>query len=264
MGSTDPDRFRSSDLIKADIEEGPQILKLHGPDFEYSNFADQQRLLAGRDVRAIVDAGANVGNTVAVYMDLFPKAQVYAFEPYPPTHQVLKERFQDNPQLHAFKLALGARCEEGSLQTNEYDDTNSLLRRPEGGRRYWAADNIPCDSVPVDIISLDEFSRHHVLEHIDILKLDIQGGEGQALKGAQNLLLHQRIDLIFTEVFFVPHYEGALLFHALTTLLSGFGYSLYNMTHFVHGRNGQLRFGDALYVSSKIRDAVIDAYPQEG
>jgi hypothetical protein len=115
----------------------------------------------------------------------------------------------------------------------------------------------------VDIITLDEFTREHELEHIDILKLDIQGGEVQALMGAHELLLHHQIDLIFTEVFFVPHYEGALLFHGLTTLLLGFGYSLYNITHFVRGRNGQLRFGDALYVSPEIRYGVIDAHPEE-
>ena len=238
-------------------------MKLHGADFVYSDFADQKRLLAGREVRAIVDAGANIGNTVALYMDLFPEAHVYAFEPSPRTYGQLKQRFKDNRQIRPYRLALGARCEEGSLQMNEYDDTNSLLRRPESGRRYWAADNIPRDTVRVDVISLDEFTREHLLEHIDILKLDIQGGEGQALKGAQGLLSYKRIDLIFTEVFFVPHYEGALLFHTLTALLSDFGYSLYNITHLVRGQNGQLRFGDALYVSSEMRDAVIDAYPQE-
>jgi hypothetical protein len=54
-------------------------MKLHEPDFVSSDFVDQQRLLVGREVRAIVDAGANVGNTVALYMGLFPEAEMYAF-----------------------------------------------------------------------------------------------------------------------------------------------------------------------------------------
>jgi hypothetical protein len=48
-------------------------MKLHGADFVYSDFGDQQRLFAGREVRTIVDAAANIGNTVALYLDRFQK-----------------------------------------------------------------------------------------------------------------------------------------------------------------------------------------------
>ena len=61
-------------------------VKLHGKDFAIDDFADQQKLMSGRPVRIIVDAGANIGNTIAVYTSLFPESEVYAFEPYPPTY----------------------------------------------------------------------------------------------------------------------------------------------------------------------------------
>lgn len=111
--------------------------------------------------------------------------------------------------------------------------------------------------------TLDDFTSLEGISHVNILKLDIQGGEGDALAGARNLLSNSRIDLIFSEVFFTPHYEGASLFHEITGYLAGYEYSLYNLRHMVSGDNGQLRFADALYVSRQIRANHIDARPPE-
>jgi FkbM family methyltransferase len=238
-------------------------LKLHGSDFAYSDFADQQKLLAGRDVRVVVDVGANIGNTVAVYAGLFPAAEVYALEPYPPVYEKLAERFRENPRVHPFSLALGAARKQAQLHVNEYVDTNSLLPRPIESRRYYAADNRPRGTALVNITTLDSFAAEQGFQHIDILKLDIQGGEGNALRGGQTLLRTGRVSVIFSEVFFVAHYQDALLFHELTAFLAGFGFSLFNLCHLTFGRNGQLRFADAVYVNAEFRRTVIDASPEE-
>jgi FkbM family methyltransferase len=223
----------------------------------------QQRLLAGRPVQVIVDGGANAGNTVAVYTELFPEAQLYAFEAYQATFGELANRWAGHDRVNTFPLALGAMHERRELYLNEYDDTNSLLPRPSDARRYYAADNMPVGTTRVDVISLDEFAERYGITRINILKLDIQGGERDALLGAGSLLQEGRIDLIFSEVFFVPHYEQAALFHELTAQLDAFGYSVYTLSHLVFGHNGQLRFADALYVSPDIRRTVIDSYPNE-
>ena len=39
-----------------------------------------------------------------------------------------------------------------------------------------------------------------ILADIDILKMDIQGGEFSALRGAENLLKEKRIKLIYLEI----------------------------------------------------------------
>ena len=49
------------------------------------------------------------------------------------------------------------------------------------------------------------------------------------------------------------------MFHELTEFLERFGYTVYNLFHLVTAQNGQLRFGDALFVSPNIRAAVVDA-----
>lgn len=211
----------------------------------------------------IVDVGANVGNTVAEYRSVFPDAHVYAIEPFEPMYEKLLVRYRGDGRVHPFNLAVGSIAKTQTLYLNEYADTNSLLPRPSRGRRYYAADNLAVGNTPVQVITLDDFARQNQILHIDILKLDIQGGEADALAGARELLSDSRIDLILSEVFFVPHYEGARLFHEITAQLAKYRYTLYHLTHLISARNGQLRFADAIYVSASIRENVIDAWPAE-
>lgn len=233
-------------------------MKLHAPDFEIGDFQAQLALLESAP-RVILDVGANVGNTVHAYRNIFPQAEVYALEPFPQIYEQLKTRFIADSHVHPFCLAAGRKPQSKPLYVNEYADTNSLLPRPTGSRRYYAADNVPVGTVPAEVTTLDEFALQQGISRIDILKLDIQGGEGDALAGARNLLSASQIDLIFSEVFFTPHYEGAPLFQEIADYLAAYGYSLFNLTHLVSGKNGQLRFADALFVSQRIRADNIDA-----
>jgi hypothetical protein len=93
--------------------------------------------------------------------------------------------------------------------------------------------------------------------------MDIQGGELGALRGARGLLERGAIRVIFTEAMFVPHYEGAPLYHDLAAYLAGFGYSLYDLFLAAHGNNGQLRYGDAIFVSARTRREVVDQQAPE-
>lgn len=238
-------------------------MKLHGSYIEEQSFGEQQRLLSGREVRVILDVGANVGTTVAKYAESFPQSEIFGFEPYPPAFEKLAGRFLGQDRIHLFPYAISAEAHSPCLYINEYADTNSLLPRPSAARRYYASDNLPRGTVVVSAITLDDFAREHQLERVGILKLDIQGGEGSALAGAKSLLERQQIDLIFSEVLFAPHYEGALHFHELTSFLEQFGYTLFNVHDLTWGRNGQLRFADAIYVSRELRRNVIDAEPEE-
>ena len=116
----------------------------------------------------------------------------------------------------------------------------------------------PKGTLEVATISLDSFVGAQQLGAVDILKFDIQGGELMALQGATGLLRSGKTALIYTEVFFVPHYEGAPVFHDISALLAGFGYSLFDLYDLHRAGNGQIRYADALFVSSAIRQGVID------
>ena len=52
----------------------------------------------------------------------------------------------------------------------------------------------------VPTVSLDDFCEDHAIDRIDLLKLDIQGHEPQALAGAAHLLSTARIGTLFIEL----------------------------------------------------------------
>ncbi len=98
---------------------------------------------------------------------------------------------------------------------------------------------------------------------IHFLKLDTQGAESSILRGAQRMLCTAAIDVIYTEFFLVPHYEGAAMLDQLWAQLSAYGYTIFDLFKGPYGRNGQLRFGDAIFVSPRVRAQVLDAFPDE-
>lgn len=61
----------------------------------------------------------------------------------------------------------------------------------------------------------------------------------------------------------MPHYEGAALFHEICLYLADFNYSLFKLFLTREGLNGQLRFGDAILISPKLRKKLVDRFPVE-
>ena len=84
-----------------------------------------------------------------------------------------------------------------------------------------------------------------------------------ALRGATEKLNQGLIALIYTEVTFVPYYEGGAMFYEICNFLSGYEYTLFDIYNTAHARNGQLRFADAIFVSPQIRRDVIDSSDPE-
>jgi FkbM family methyltransferase len=224
-----------------------------------------QRLLAPRAAEPlhIVDGGANLGEMTAQLLRAYPAAQVTAFEPAPATYARLARRFAGEPRVRTLPLALGATPGEMDFHVNRHCGTNSLFPRFLGGRRYFSAEDAPLETIRVPVTTLDRQAAERAIDHIDLLKLDTQGAELQILRGAQTLLQRQAIDLIYSEFFVIPHYQGAPLLWQLWQLLDGLGYSMFDLFKGPHGRNGQWRFGDALFVSARFRERVLDAFPAE-
>lgn len=144
-----------------------------------------RKLLGPRKISTCVDIGANVGSYTSELLRQFPDAQVYSFEPSETNVAKLRARFSDMARVHLVPCAVSD-CEgEANLYSNEPGSgLASLLKR---------------DLDYLDI-SFDEFELVRTLRFddfwhqemkstpIDILKLDIEGMELSALKGAEQAL----------------------------------------------------------------------------
>ena len=84
----------------------------------------------------------------------------------------------------------------------------------------------------------------------------IQGGEREASIGARKLLLESRIDVIYSEVSFVPLYSNQPLFGDLAGDLAKSDYKLHLIfDQNVNGITGRPLQADALFVSPQLHES---------
>lgn len=217
-------------------------------------FKAQTRFFDRNSSLTIVDAGVHLGHSSREYLDAFPHCRVFGFEPEEKNFAAATAMLAPyGSRMTLLKNALSERDATDLLQVNTHDGTHSLLEIGDG--RYWEG---PAETVrrqQVDTVSLDTFSAARRLETVDILKMDIQGGELQALKGAAGLLGRGAISVIALEVLFKPLYKAQPLFWEVADHLRSFGYGLHGLfeCHY-HARNPNvLSWADAIFTAPRLQ-----------
>jgi len=215
-------------------------------------FQAQKRFFGNNAGLVIFDVGAYIGEVTATYKRVFPHATIYCFEPFDYSFQKLMRLSTDN-SIRPHQIAVSDTVGTTKLHVNVDPSCNSLFPIAKHSVRYYpkAAENI--ETIEIDTTTIDQFCSTENISQIDILKLDVEGAEIRALKGASDKLSKHAISIIYTEVMFIRRYEGGCLFHELTTLLEYYGYLLFDVYNLKRAKNGQLRWGNAIFVSSKAR-----------
>lgn len=221
------------------------IQSLKKTSFKEDAFSKQKELLAGV-VSTIFDVGANVGQITLQYAALFPGADIYAFEPFPATFAVLKANTVNIKKIQVEEMALSDARELRTFYVNHNADTNSLLEPTRMGLSSDAqVVNKSVMSVQADTI--DAYCLRHTINSIDILKLDIQGGELAALQGASAMLAEKKIKLIYTETYFRKQYMNQPLFHEIADFLSTHKYYVQDFYNPIYGK-GSIAWCDAIFL----------------
>jgi hypothetical protein len=134
---------------------------------------------------------------------------------------------------------------------NRASVTNSLLESDRRGDDYWGANLLDTeDEVTVKTLALDDFCREERIEHVDVLKIDVQGAEYAVLAGARGLLERHAVDLIYLEMIMAPSYVGQRKYHYYLTSLDALGYELFDLFN-LGRRDGRLIQSDGIFVASE-------------
>lgn len=212
-----------------------------------------QKLLAGRTVKTVFDVGANIGQSAETYRKFFQHATVHSFEPADETYRELLQSCHHDARIKPWKLAVSDEIGTKEFFVNDDQTTSSLLAPSENVHNASLKQKLRSTGrVSVECITLDAFCQEHSIANIDLLKLDIQGAELQALCGAANLLGSGSIGVVFCEVLFSPLYQNACDFGLISAAMKGHGYVLYGLYNTYHFESDGLLWGDAIYVHPSV------------
>jgi FkbM family methyltransferase len=181
-----------------------------------------------RSSRTIFDVGANIGIYSLLAATANPQAHVHAFEPTPEIIYAFRQNIQLNNLTNITVNATGIGKEDGCAvlrQCRGLDETNEGMNFiVEIAQEKFASD------LRVPVVSLDNYCERQGIDQIDLLKMDIEGGEYDALNGATRLLRTQAIKCIFFEL---VEWSAARSGHSTTDikrLLGESGYKLYEVS----------------------------------
>lgn len=136
-----------------------------------------------RDPR-IIDCGANLGVTVHFWKSLYPDARITAFEPDPLICEMLRTNCSNLESVEVIEAAVWN--EEGQLRFRSQGGVGGHLSEVSGSTAKGT-------DVTVRSVRL-----HDLLDqHVDLLKIDIEGAEIEVLKDCSERLVN--VDRVFVE-----------------------------------------------------------------
>ena len=147
---------------------------------------------AKRWIRAdsvVLDSGANIGQVLLYLAPKIRTGKYIAVEPNPVARAWLVECLERYPEwpVTVERFGLGALHGRASLFGTEGESAVGS----HGSLKTGAGD--------IEVITLDKYCSEKGIEKIDLWKLDMEGGEEAALKGARGLLDRKAIKALVLE-----------------------------------------------------------------
>lgn len=204
--------------------------------------------LAGRADPVVIDGGAHLGDMVENFGALLPGAEFHCFEPDPSLGRELERRFAGNPRVHVVQAALGDVSEKANFNINLSRPTSSLLPASESLQPDLKHLCQLAEQVEVDVTTIDEYCRLNAIGRVDVIKLDLQGYDYLALKGAIATL--EKAKVILVEVLFQEFYQRCHLFPDILDLMLDRGFDLYTLCGLHYGNHDELLWADAIFVKN--------------
>jgi FkbM family methyltransferase len=168
----------------------------------------RNRLLAERGVVLVVDGGAFDGRWAQRLRESGYAAAIASFEPLATAFAELARKAEHDPAWSCERVALASAAGTATLHVAGNAYSSSLLRM---GRRHEQAapDSAVIGTEQVRIARLDDALGAHAESGPAFIKLDLQGGELEALAGAPRTLA--RTVLVELELSLVELYSGQAL-----------------------------------------------------
>jgi FkbM family methyltransferase len=239
--------LRMKRILKKSLQ---QIAAIFKPEFTpiTSGTFDLHELvtLLGKDDPVILEIGANDGGHTALFLELFPKAKIYAFEPDPRASEKFQRRLGNDSRVVLEKIAISAMDGEidffmSNSTASEHVpgnwDKSGSIRKPKKHLEVvpWC---IFDQTIRVPTQRLDTWWQKAGVGQIDFIWADVQGAEIDLIQGGRRALAQTRY--FYTEYANDELYEGQIPLRDILKLLPNFQL-VYRFSHDVLLKNKRLK-----------------------
>jgi len=198
-------------------------------------------------VSVLVDVGANEGQFLLPALRYLEPAQAVAIEMLPDLAGRLRTRCPAH--VRVVECAVGRRAGRMPILRSIYSPASSLLPLMPQASALYGRDLHQEVAGEVQVRTLDEIYAQMGLHWVDLLKLDVQGYELEALSGGTEALQHT--SRVIAEVQFVPIYESGALFSEVCAFMEAQGFALSLLFQQARSVGGTLMHADALFTSRR-------------
>lgn len=197
----------------------------------------------------IIDGGSNNGELIDLLLNHFKSPQIYAIEANPELSGQLSNKFSGSDNIKIVDKAIGSQNTTMRFNISNNPHSSSFLARGKSNEKYHGDTTSFKKEIDVEVVRLD--TELSFLDKIDILKLDLEGYELEALKGAFGIL--DKVKIIVTEVEFSDMYKGAPRFSELEIFLRENNFRFLNFYDLYTNEDVQLNMGDAVFLNNNFR-----------
>jgi FkbM family methyltransferase len=192
------------------------------------------RQLVRAEKPVILEVGANDGTQSLQFLDLFPAAVIYAFEPDPRAADKFKSRVT-SPRVTLFEYALGSFDGKAEFHVSSglppgmspkdvarYPtgwDRSGSLRTPKNHSKIWPWCKFEA-TIAVQVRRLDSWAKESGVGTVDFLWADVQGAEGDLILGGPDTLARTRY--VYTEYSNDEWYEGQATLGQIIDMMPNF------------------------------------------
>lgn len=196
----------------------------------------------------IIDIGAAEGVISQMFSEAFPLATIYAFEPINITFNTLKKNTAANKKIIAINKAIGNSIEERTIHVAERITSSSIFEIQKNIKNSYFASNLNHkQDENIRIVMLDDEIAD--IPEINIIKIDVQGFELEALKGATLTL--QKTNIVLLEMQNHELYNRAPKYYELDEYLRKNNFELFDMIPSIR-QDEMLYEWDGIYVNKKL------------
>lgn len=180
----------------------------------------------GVNFKFILDVGANLGEWTRMAKEVFPDSIIYMIEPLSEMESNLKKICEEFPGTKYFPNGAGSKIENHVMTTwgDDLAGANCLVVENEYLKSINKQRIIP-------IITIDSLIEKGEIEIPELAKLDIQGYELEALKGATKLFGKTEVFILEASLF--EFTSGNPILSEVIIFMAERGYEIYDLPGFL-------------------------------